>query len=211
VEIIKCEDLTFAYGALEVFNNFCFNLERGEKVALTGPSGGGKTTLLKILAGFLPRFTGHIELFGKPLSSKTIHQIRSKIAWLPQDTGFVFETGKDALTGIFHFKANEKNKPGEREIGELMDDFRLPRDILDKKFTELSGGQRQRVLLAATFLAQKPLIILDEPTSALDEKLKQHITDAILSRDAAVMASVHDPYWIARSDRAVSLPELRNN
>jgi ABC-type multidrug transport system ATPase subunit len=210
-EIIKCEGLTFAHGTLKIFNGFSFNLKKGEKLALTGSSGCGKTTFLKILAGFLPNYTGNLELFGLPLTPSTIHEIRSKIAWLPQDTAFGFETVKDALTGMFHFKVNTKSMPGDNELEELMDRLHLSRNTLGKKFTELSGGQKQRVLLGATLLSKKPLILLDEPTSALDEELKQHVTDMMLSGRTSVLASVHDPYWIGHSDRVLSLHEQQNN
>jgi ABC-type bacteriocin/lantibiotic exporter with double-glycine peptidase domain len=203
--IIKCEHLAFSYENEKVFTDLSFMLNAGEKIALTGPSGRGKSTLLNILAGFLPDFQGRLELFGMTLNSENIREIRKKIAWLPQETALTFSSTREALTGVFVFKENAASKPDADAIAEILQKFELPENILQKDFSELSGGQRQRILLASAFLSQKPLIILDEPSSALDEVLKQKVTDTVLQHDATVLASIHDPYWINKSDRIINL------
>jgi putative ABC transport system ATP-binding protein len=203
--IIKCENLAFSYENETVFTDLNFRVNSGENIALTGPSGRGKSTLLNILAGFLPDFQGRLELFGMTLNAENIRKIRTKIAWLPQETALTFSSVKEALTGVFEFKENADSKPDDATIESILRQFELPKKIMQKAFSELSGGQRQRILLASAFLSQKPLIILDEPNSALDEALKQKITDTVLQHDAAVLASVHDPYWINKSDRIIKL------
>lgn len=203
--IIKCENLAFSYENETVFTDLNFTVNAGENIALTGPSGRGKSTLLNILAGFLPDFQGRLELFGMTLNAENIRKIRTKIAWLPQETALTFDTAREALLGVFSFKENQNAKPNTESIREIIHRFELPTDILQKKFSELSGGQRQRILLASAFLSKKPLIILDEPSSALDETLKQKVTDIVLSEQATVLASVHDPYWIRRSDKKIAL------
>lgn len=203
--VIICENLAFSYEKEKVFSNLSFTVQAGENIALTGPSGRGKSTLLNILAGFLPDYQGRLELFGMALNAENIRKIRNKIAWLPQETALTFSSVREALTGVFEFKENAASKPDADTIASILQKFELPENIMQKAFSELSGGQRQRILLASAFLSQKPLIILDEPSSALDEALKQKVTDTVLQHDATVLASIHDPYWINKSDRIIKL------
>ena len=205
MKIIECRDLVFSHDVENLFKKFSFDVRKGEKIALTGTSGRGKSTLLNLLVGFLPDFEGILELFGLQVNEHNIYRIRKKIAWLPQETSMVFETTQEALTGIFSFKENISKMPSQERVSAVLNDFELSEDLLKRKFSELSGGQRQRILLASTVLAEKPLVILDEPTSALDEKLKTKVTDLMLSQNSTVFASVHDPYWIGQSDRMIEL------
>ncbi len=189
-----------------IFNNFSLLIKRGEKIALTGDSGKGKTTLLNLLAGFITDYQGIVSIFGKSLNAENISEIRKSIAWLPQDTSIAVKTVKELFYAPFEFEANKKNKPGKNEIAEIFKEFELSESLLDKKINKISGGQKQRIMLASCFLLKKPLLLIDEPTSALDEKVKKKITDYILNRkNLTVIAATHDDYWIKKSDKIVEL------
>lgn len=202
---IECRNLSFSFSDTVVFENFNWKVNAGEKVALTGPSGRGKSTLLNLLVGFLPQHSGQIYVGGMALTPDNIHSIRQQIAWLPQETALHFETAKEAFFSVFNFRANQQFFPSKTEINKLFDIFELKPAVLEKKFSELSGGQRQRLMVASVLLSRKPIIILDEPNSALDERLKKIVTDRVLSCPATIIASVHDPYWMNRSNKIKEL------
>jgi ABC-type bacteriocin/lantibiotic exporter with double-glycine peptidase domain len=178
----------------------------GQKVAIIGESGKGKSTVLNVLAGFTPFNSGEVQLFEFPLNPTNISVIRSKMSWLPQETALQFDSVKEMIYAPFDFQSNSKNKPNHSQIEAVFSALNLPIDILEKSPATISGGQRQRVLLTSSLLLKKPLLITDEPTSALDESNRKRITDYIMSQsDLTVIASTHDAYWIEKSDVIIDL------
>lgn len=190
----------------KIFQDFNLEVKQGEKVAICGESGKGKTTLLNLLAGFIPDFSGQVTIDGYDLNPHNIQDIRQNMACLPQETFLKMPTVKELFYAPFHFARNKGKHPKPDTVKRVLEVFELPKDILKKKSKEISGGQKQRVLLAACLLMEKPLLLLDEPTSALDKKIKKHIADYILSRkDITLIAATHDEYWISQSDRIIEL------
>ncbi len=204
--MIIINDLNVNFKDEIIFKNFSLKIKKGEKVAFTGESGKGKTTLLNLLAGFIPDYKGIVNIFGKSLNAENISEIRKDIAWLPQDTSLAVKTVKELFYAPFEFEANKKMKPGNNELTEIFNEFELSEKLLEKKINKISGGQKQRIMLASCFLLKKPLLLIDEPTSALDEKVKKKITDYILNqKNITVVAATHDDYWIKKSDKIVKL------
>ncbi len=198
--------LTLSFKNEKIFDDFSLLIKKGEKIALSGESGKGKTTLLNLIAGFFPNYRGKITVFGKELNSANISEIRKTIAWLPQDTSIAVKTVKELFFSPFNFALNKNNKPSSNELSTIFSEFALDENLLTKKTNEISGGQKQRILLASCLLLKKPLLLLDEPTSALDEKIKKKITDYILKQeDLTVIAATHDDYWKNKSDKIVVL------
>jgi len=204
--MIEISDITLNFKDEFVFKNFSVKINEHEKVALTGESGKGKTTLLNLICGFIPDFKGNIFVNGKHLSPENISEIRKNISWLPQDISLNLKTVRELVFEPFEFAINKKKKPSEKEISNIFSVFELSESLLDKKTNEISGGQKQRIILASCLLLKKPLLLLDEPTSALNEEIKRKITDYILSRkDLTVIAATHDEYWMKNSDRIIEL------
>ena len=204
--IIQVKNIQIAYGSQVVINNLSFEVAKGAKVAITGESGKGKSTVLNVLAGFTPIQRGEIILFDKSLDQSNISFIRKQIAWLPQETALQFDSVQEMIDAPFEFSANVANKPTETQVQEVFENLSLPLDLLKKTPATISGGQRQRVLLASSILLKKPLLITDEPTSALDETNRKRITDYVLSqKDLTVIASTHDNYWMEKSDKIIAL------
>ncbi|NOZ36384.1 MAG: ATP-binding cassette domain-containing protein [Chlorobi bacterium] len=204
--MIEISHLNLYFSNENIFNNFSLFIKRGEKIALTGESGKGKTTLLNLLAGFIPDYKGIVNVFGKSLNAENVSEIRKDIAWLPQDTSLAVKTVKELFYAPFEFEANKKMKPENNKLTEIFKEFELSEKLLDKKINEISGGQKQRIMLASCFLLKKSLLLIDEPTSALDEKVKKKITDYILNqKNLTVVAATHDDYWIKKSDKIVEL------
>ena len=204
--MIKIKNLNISFNKEVIYDNFSLNISKGEKIAITGASGKGKSTLLNVLVGFIPEFKGSVAVAGIDLNPENINSIRQVTAWLPQETAIRFKTVEEMFLAPFAFEQNKKSIPDKEKISKIFAAFDLSEGLLVKKVKEISGGQKQRVLLASCLLLNKPLLLLDEPTSALDEEIKKKVTDYIFNKkNLTVIASTHDAYWIGKSDREIKL------
>ena len=206
IPIISVNNISISYEENEVIKNLSFQVEKGDKVVITGESGRGKSTILNTLLGFIKISSGDIFLFDDKLSAENISKIRSKIAWLPQETALHFDSVHDIIYSLFSLKINKQNAPSNTEVNRILNNLNISPNLLNKEMDEISGGQKQRILLAGALLLKKDLLIIDEPTSDLDEKNKKQITDFILSqKDLTVIAVSHDAYWIEKSNKIIAL------
>lgn len=206
MDMISISDLCITFKEEEIYKNFFLSVKKGDKIAITGESGKGKSTLLNLLAGFIPNFKGNVSIDGLDLSSKNICEIRKKLAWLPQETALKLMTVNDLFYTPFHFAHNKAGYPGKEQVSEIFSAFELDEALLGKKVKQISGGQKQRIILAACVLQNKPIMLLDEPSSALDPRIKKRVTDHILgTKDSTILAVTHDEYWMEQSDRIIHL------
>ncbi|MCP4522259.1 MAG: ATP-binding cassette domain-containing protein [Cytophagales bacterium] len=203
--MIQVKGLEIEYDGETYFQNFDFSVEKGEKLAIIGESGTGKSTLLHLLAGFIPAFGGTAKIDGLTLTPENISKIRQKIAYLPQDIGLNMSSVEDMFFTPFEFELNKDKRPSSAEVEKIFEEFGLGMNLLSKKVNEISGGQKQRVLLASCLLLKKEIILLDEPTSALDKNIREKITNYILAQQATVITVTHDDYWIEKSDRTLHI------
>lgn len=204
--VISVNNISIRYEDLQVIKDLSFQISKGEKVVITGESGRGKSTILNALLGFIPLYDGEIYFYDKKLSSQNLQEIRSKTAWLPQETALQFESIHDIIYSLFTLKANRSNAPSKSTIDQTLKNLNIAPEILDKEIDEISGGQKQRILLAGALLLKKEILIMDEPTSDLDEKNKKLITDFILSqKELTVIAVSHDAYWTEKSNKIIDL------
>ena len=152
------------------------HLELGSKkiTAISGPSGGGKTTLLRLLINFISPDTGEILYKDKPLESYSPEIIREKIKMLGQQPIMFGETIQEE----FKIAAGFANASGHQssDYKELLNIVRLDKNLSDKS-SELSGGEKQRLALARLLLLKPEVLLLDEPTASLDKDNHKHILD----------------------------------
>lgn len=180
----------------------------GEAVALTGPSGRGKTSTLLAIAGLLPLAQGEIWIGGTRLSDQSVDGLRAQMAWVPQRVQF-----PDITLAAF---LDPQGDPDRYDVAlkmaavqDVLD--RLPDGLntrLGETGTGLSGGEARRLLLARAFYRQSPLILADEPTADLNSELVGTILQSLracAASGAAVLVATHDPQVVAAMDREVSL------
>ncbi|MFE2033838.1 thiol reductant ABC exporter subunit CydD [Streptomyces scopuliridis] len=187
-------------------------VEPGETVALVGPSGIGKTTLLNVLLGFAVPDEGRVRVDGRDLASLDPARWRERIAWVPQRpylfAGTIAENVRLARPDADDAAVRDALRDaGAYDFVAALPDG--PDTALGEDGAGLSAGQRQRLALARAFLADRPLLLLDEPTAALDGETEAGIVEAVrrLAVGRTVLLVVHRPALLAVADRVVTLAE----
>lgn len=168
----------------------------GEKVALLGPNGGGKTTLLSVLAGFTP-YAGEVRVFGQEPRGRALRWIRGRLGVLFEnpDDQFLFPTVREDVGDVLMRHGVPSGEIPAR-VDELLSSLGLPTG--NRPVAALSRGQRQRVALAALLAAKPDLLLLDEPTSALDETEKVRLADVLAALPGTVLVATHDRSFAER-------------
>lgn len=210
---LTVKNLNLSFDNEILFDNFSFEVKKGQKVAIIGESGTGKTTLLNIIMGFETNYKGELIILDKILSKNTIRQIRSEISWLPQQTNVFYQTTEEMFNAPFEYKTNKKNKPKKKDIHKILNRLGLEIHILNKHIHEISGGQKQRIALASCILLNKKILFLDEPTSALDEtSIDKLINNLLKNNKFTIISSSHNENWIKNCDLIIDLnkKEVRN-
>lgn len=185
-------------------------VEPGETVALVGPSGVGKSTLLNVVLGFAVPDEGHVRVGGRNLAELDLERWRSRIAWVPQRPHLFAGTIAENVRLARPDADDEAVVAALRDAGAYDFVAELPhgeRTLLGEDGAGLSAGQRQRLALARAFLADRPLLLLDEPTASLDGETEAGIVDAVrrLAAGRTVLLVVHRPALLAVADRVVTL------
>lgn len=208
-KMLSIRQATIAFDREIVLHKFSLDIHRGEWVCLGGASGSGKSSLAKAILGFVPLQEGEIWIDGEQLSAATVHSIRQKTAWIPQEVALPIEWVKEMVRLPLELRANRKCAFNDRLV---LDEFRalgLSDELYQKRVREVSGGQRQRIMLAVASLMNKPLMIIDEPTSALDAKSAEKVIAflrLLSERGSAILSISHDRKVAAEADRTVLLP-----
>ena len=210
--ILSGHNLTIGYRDRVVGNHLDISLKAGEVLALLGPNGGGKTTLLKTLLGLLPPKGGEVRLGDRPLASYTLRERARRIAYVPQSHGatfgFMVETfvlmGRTAHGTLF-----SRPSTADRAIAaRMLERFGIAH-LADRPYTKISGGERQLALLARALAQEPKFVVLDEPTASLDFGNQGRVMREIRALGASghgVLFTTHDPNHAMRAaDRAFLL------
>ncbi|MEV5953451.1 thiol reductant ABC exporter subunit CydD [Streptomyces sp. NPDC051987] len=187
-----------------------FTVEPGETVALVGPSGVGKSTLLSVLLGFVPPAEGRVRVGGADLAGLDLEEWRSRIAWVPQRPHLYAGTIAENVRLARPDADDDAVREALRDSGALEFVDALPEGtetVLGEDGAGLSAGQRQRLALARAFLADRPVLLLDEPTAALDGGTEAEVVAAVrrLSEGRTVLLVVHRPALLSVASRVVRL------
>ncbi len=191
--MIKLKDITVKINDVYILKDFNLSVEKGEKVLISGKSGIGKSTLLKLILGFTLPDKGCVTFDNNELDKKSIWEIRKRTAYVSQDLDIRQGEVKALIKEIFFLKTNLKSSFDKDELIKLLHYFELKEDILFKNYEELSGGEKQRIVIIVSILLKREVFLLDEITSALDESLKQKVLNYFLDKkDLTVIIISHD-------------------
>ncbi len=211
---IAFEQVAFEYpdDHNKVFRNLNLTVRPGEKLAIVGPSGGGKTTLCNLIPRFYDVTEGRITIDGKNIKEYTLKSLRQNIGIVQQDvylfSGTVMENilyGKQNATKEEAVEAAKKAGAHDFIMG-LKDGYDT---YVGERGVKLSGGQKQRISIARVFLKNPPIMILDEATSALDNESEFAVAKSLakLSEGRTTITIAHRLSSIKNSDRILVLTE----
>ncbi|MBQ0711886.1 MAG: ATP-binding cassette domain-containing protein [Porticoccus sp.] len=189
--MLEVEQLTRLYGDFKAVDNVSFKIKKGEIVGLLGHNGAGKTTIMKMLSGFIEANQGRIEIDGADIQ-KDLKQAQQNLGYLPENLPIYPEM---TVADYLDYASEMKGLTGDKKITEIKRVIQAT-DIVPKllsPISTLSRGYKQRVGVAQAILGDPKLLILDEPTNGLDPTQTQLIRALIrnLAKDATVILSTH--------------------
>ncbi|MEK6900342.1 MAG: ABC transporter ATP-binding protein, partial [Nanoarchaeota archaeon] len=195
-----------------LFDNFNLLIKPGEKVGLVGHSGGGKTTITRLLMRFMDVDKGAILIDGQDISKVRQADFREHVAYVPQEPVMFHRSLAD---NIRYGKLDASYKDIRRAaklayatefIEKLPDGYKT---LVGERGIKLSGGQRQRVAIARALLKNAPILVLDEATSSLDSESEKYIQEALwkLMKDRTALVVAHRLSTVQRMDRIIVLKE----
>lgn len=190
--IVEYNNINLSFDRKIILENFSLRINPGEKILISGKSGKGKSTLLRMLLGFQTPDSGQIFIDGKELSNDKIFDFRKYYAYVNQDITIRNEKVREVLKEISTYKGN--NFTGTLSE-ELLEQFEMNKELLEKKTSDLSGGERQRLGIVLAIMLDRPIFLLDEVTSALDAQLKEKVVQYFEQTDKTVISISHDPEW----------------
>jgi len=213
VHSIELRNISFRYNELEVLQNFCLSIKKGDFVGITGASGKGKTTVLNILLGFLTPDDGEILINGEKAMAATIRKYWPAISYVRQQPFFIHDTTLRNIT-LEEEEYNKINLATALEVSGVKGMMEQFPEGLGKIITEngknISGGQQQRIALARAVYKNADLILLDEPFNELDEgssiTLLNHFKE-LAARGKMIIIITHDKESLSYCNKKVSLDE----
>lgn len=213
IDSIEIEHLSYHYPGQEaLLKNVSLTARQGERIAIVGKSGCGKTTLLKLLVGLLNADEGRILYSGMDINQIKISELHKRIGFILQNSRLYNLSIKENLLLVKPEATKEDMEEACRKacildfIRELSDGFDT---VIGENGSKLSGGQRQRIALARAFLMDADVYIFDEATSAIDQYSERLINDAIanMNKDKIIIIVAHRESSIQLCDRSIRLGE----
>jgi D-methionine transport system ATP-binding protein len=175
---IRQVNLTASVGLDYLLQDISFTVNKGEKIAIVGASGSGKTSLLRLLNRLVSPTEGAIYFLGQPYQEHNVIELRRQIMLVPQEPKLLGMTGQEALTYPLQLQQLSSTKISDRII-KWCDILQIPAEWLERRELQLSLGQRQLITIARALILEPTILLLDEPTSALDIKLSNHLLEVL--------------------------------
>jgi ATP-binding cassette subfamily B protein len=210
---LQLQNVSFTYSDnsdSSVINNVSLTIKPGERIGLAGSSGGGKTTLTKLLLRFADISSGSIIIDGQNIADVSQKSLRSAIAYVPQEPYLFHRSLRENIAYARPSATDEEIMLAIKRANayEFIKDLPKGLDtIVGERGVKLSGGQRQRIAIARAILKDAPILILDEATSALDSESEKLIQDALtkLMKGRTAIVVAHRLSTIAGLDRIIVL------
>ena len=216
-KIFELNDVCFAYQDQAALKNVNLTIRRGEKIAILGANGCGKTTLLRVLAGLVPPDSGTFEAFGSAMTKKSLDNERTACGY-HRRVGFIFQ---DSDAQLFCTSLREEIAFGPLQTGMSQDEAKQRvndvakllgiEQLLDKAPFNLSGGEKKKAAIAAVLALSPEVLILDEPTNGLDPRSQRWLVNLLLTLSRAgktLITSTHNLELVRElSDHAILFDE----
>jgi len=209
--IVEINDVAFAYNRETVLQDVNLDIRQGDFIAMIGPNGGGKTTLLKLILGLLKPEKGTIRVMGRPALKAA-----PGIGYVPQNVHINSSFPITALDIVLMGKLDPKRRWARNSAADRQEAIATLERLqmashAEKRISELSGGQRQRVFIARALVTQPELLLLDEPTASIDTKGQAEFFKLLeeLNQDITVLVVSHDLLVISRYVKSVACVNKR--
>ncbi len=204
--VVEMRNVVFGYeGERKALNNLSFTAEKGQTIGFVGPSGGGKTTVAKIIMGYYPPESGSIAIHGKPMGEYSLSKLRDMMSYVSQNSYLFNGTIEENI---------RYGKPDatEEEIinaakASYAHDFIMQQPegyntIVGERGIKLSGGQKQRLAIARAIIKDAPILILDEATSSLDSESEEQVQKAFeaLAQNKTAIVIAHRLSTVEHAD-----------
>jgi zinc transport system ATP-binding protein len=209
--IVQIQNVWFAYNGKTVLQDVCLNIQQGDFIAMIGPNGGGKTTLLKLMLGLLRPDQGSIKVLGGQTEKASHH-----IGYVPQDVHINRSFPITAIDVVLMGKLRPDKRwalssaQDRREALDALERMEIA-DCANSKIDALSGGQRQRVFIARALVAQPKILLLDEPTASIDARgqVEFYRLLKVLNKDITILVVSHDLVAISTHVKSVACVNKR--
>ncbi|MFO8030609.1 MAG: ATP-binding cassette domain-containing protein [Cyclonatronaceae bacterium] len=173
--MLTARNLTRLIDGRPIWSDLSLELRDGDRVALQGPTGSGKTLLMRALVGIDALDEGQICFRNRSLDDWSIPEYRRLVRYIPQDASFPTGSVRQSIELFFSFKVHRGLTLDTDELKYFMDILNLPESFLDKTADHLSGGEKQMAALLRSLLLKPEVLLLDEPTSSLDESMVSRV------------------------------------
>lgn len=209
MQVFDVRNVVCGYGSREVLRDVSFSVSEGEFIAIVGPNGCGKTTLVRALSRILPLCQGSISIRGRDIWRLSPRELAREVACVPQllETPFPYRVQEFVAMGRFPYLGIlERPRQKDTDSMERAMNFFNVTHLADRNIRELSGGERQRVLLTQGLVQEPKVFLLDEPTAHLDINYQIEVCEHLrgLSREGvAVVAILHDLNFAAAYARRI--------
>lgn len=205
---IVLNNIVFSFNEHRVLNDITLKIKKGDRLAIIGQSGNGKTTLINIIMGLLKQDSGHIFIDSVELTEKNQRAWLNKIGYVPQSI-YLFD-GTVGENIAFGYKYDSKKIINALTKANIYNHFKLKNGIdteVGEAGIQLSGGQKQRLGIARALYSEPEILILDEATSALDEKIENEIMEELysLNKDITIIIISHKMNAINRCNRIFTI------
>lgn len=204
INSIVFDHVSFGYGGKTVLNDISFTIRKGEKIAVVGESGCGKTTLVGLLTGLYQPCKGAIFVNERGASEISLSSIRKKMAVVSQDVALFEGTIMENLT-VFGKNGMNAVDRSIQTVGLAEKIYSLKdrtETIIDSRNNDLSGGQKQRLMIARALIRNSGFLVFDEAFSALDRKAQREIAHKIIDKNQETVVLIsHDSSYLKNCDR----------